>query len=264
MPVLLGAEPFNHVGRDVAVVLCHGFTGTPQSLRGWAERLAAEGFTVRLPRLPGHGTSWQELNRTRWPDWYAAVEAQLLAVADDHETVVVGGLSMGGALSLRLAEQHPALVHGLVLVNPAIKLTDRRLLTVPVLRHLLPSTPGIASDIRKPNTTELAYDRTPLQALHSSIRLYAEVERALPQVSQPLLMLRSAVDHVVPVSSAALVLDRISSSDVTDVVLHDSYHVATLDEDAEVIVSRSIEFVHRVAGERAATAAAGDSGQVLS
>ncbi len=241
-----GAEPFSHDGSDVAVLLCHGFTGTPQSLRGWAEHLATEGFTVRLPRLPGHGTSWPEMNRTRWPDWYAAVETELVDLARDHRCVVVGGLSMGGALALRLAQQHPDLVAGLVLVNPAVKLTDPRLRAVPLLRHVLGSTPGIASDIRKAGTTELAYDRTPLHALHSSIELYGEVERALPEVTAPLLMLRSAVDHVVPVSSPELVLDRVSSSDVTDVVLHDSFHVATLDEDADLINARSAEFVHRV------------------
>lgn len=251
-----GAEPFSHDGQDVAVLLCHGFTGTPQSLRGWADHLAAEGFSVRLPRLPGHGTSWPELNRTRWPDWYAAVETELLTLARTHETVVVGGLSMGGALALRLAQQHPDLVDGLMLVNPAVRLTDRRLLAIPVLRHFVPSTAGIASDIRKPGRTELAYDRTPLHALHSSIRMYAEIERALPQVSTPILMMRSAVDHVVPTSSPGLVLDRVSSADVTDIQLHDSFHVATLDEDAELIHARSVEFVRRIAAR--------DAGQVLS
>ena len=251
-----GAEPFSHDGKDVAVLLCHGFTGTPQSLRGWADRLAAEGFSVRVPRLPGHGTTWPELNRTRWPDWYAAVETELLALARDHKTVIVGGLSMGGALALRLAQQHPDLVDGLMLVNPAIKLTDPRLRAVPLLRHFIPSTPGIASDIRKEGSTELAYDRTPLHALHSSIQMYAEIERALPQISTPILMMRSAVDHVVPVSSPTRVLDRVSSADVTDILLHDSYHVATLDEDAELIYSQSVAFVQRIAAR--------DSGEVLS
>ncbi len=251
-----GAEPFSHDGKDVAVLLCHGFTGTPQSLRGWAERLAAEGFSVRVPRLPGHGTTWPELNRTRWPDWYAAVETELLALAPSHETVIVGGLSMGGALALRLAQQHPDLVDGLMLVNPAVKLTDPRLRAVPILRHFVPSAAGIASDIRKAGSKELAYDRNPLQALHSSIQMYAEIEKALPQVSTPLLMMRSAVDHVVPVSSPTRVLDRVSSADVTDVVLHDSYHVATLDEDAELIYAQSVAFVQRIAAR--------DSGEVLS
>ena len=66
MPVLPGAEPFLHDGSDeIGMLLCHGFTGSPQSLRPWGEHLAAEGLTVRCPRLPGHGTDWREMNRTR-------------------------------------------------------------------------------------------------------------------------------------------------------------------------------------------------------
>src|SRR6185503_951996 len=74
VPVMPGAEPFAYDGGDIGVLVCHGFTGSPQSVRPWAERLAAEDFTVRLPRLPGHGTSWQEMNRTQWADWLAEAE----------------------------------------------------------------------------------------------------------------------------------------------------------------------------------------------
>ncbi len=229
------------------MLLCHGFTGTPASLAEWAAHLAEAGHAVSVPRLPGHGTTWQEMNRTRWPDWYAAVERELMDLSRTHRTVVVGGLSMGGALALRLAAMHPGKVDGLMLVNPSVKLTDPRLLAVPVLRHLLPSLPGIASDIKRAGVKELAYDRVPLHALHSSILLNGLVLRALPQVSAPLLVMRSTVDHVVPVSSGQLVLDRVSSTDVTDVRLHDSFHVATQDEDAPLIFARSAEFVARVA-----------------
>src|SRR3954452_23036284 len=85
----------------VGVLLSHGFTGSPASMRPWAEHLAAQGYAVSLPRLPGHGTTWQEMNRTTWADWYAEVERAFLALANQVDTVVVGGLSMGGALVLR-------------------------------------------------------------------------------------------------------------------------------------------------------------------
>lgn len=243
-----GAEAFSHDGGDVAVLLCHGFTGCPQSLRGWAEHLAGEGFTVRVPRLPGHGTTWQDLNVTRWPDWYAAVERELLALASSHRAVVVGGLSMGGALALRLAQHRPNEVAGLALVNPAVRLTDRRLRALPLIRRLTPSIAGIGNDIRRPGVTELAYDRTPLHALASTLELYADVERDLPQVTQPMVVFRSAVDHVVPTSSPELVLARVSSCDLSDVVLHNSFHVATLDGDASVIFTGTAAFARRIAG----------------
>ncbi len=71
MSVRPGAEPYAHDGDDIGVLLVHGFTGNPSSMLPWARTLSAAGHTVRLPRLPGHGTTWRDMGRTRWPDWYA-------------------------------------------------------------------------------------------------------------------------------------------------------------------------------------------------
>jgi carboxylesterase len=247
--VLPGAEPFTHAGSRTGVLLLHGFTGTPQSLRPWAEHLAARGHTVSLPLLPGHGTTWQEMNRTTWADWYTAADAAFRDLGDGCDDVFVGGLSMGGGLALRLAEEHGTAVAGLLLVNPAVRVDDWRLRLLPVLKHGVPSLAGIGSDIKKPGVTELAYTRTPLRALHSQIGGWSSVVTDLGRVTQPVLLLRSAEDHVVPASSSRLVLERISSADVTEVVLHDSYHVATLDHDAPRIFEESAAFVERVRGE---------------
>ncbi len=246
MSVRPGAEPFAHDGSDIGVLLSHGFTGSPIGMRPWAQRLADEGFTVRLPRLPGHGTTWQEMNRTRWEDWYAEVDRTFGELAARCAQVVVGGLSMGGTLVTRLAEDHGPGVAGLVLVNPAYRVDNPAIKLLPVLKHLVPSLPGISNDIKKPGQDEGAYDRNPLKALHSQVQAWTEVVRDLPSVTQPVLLLRSAEDHVVPASSSALLLSRISSTDVTEIVLPDSYHVATLDNDAERIVSESIAFIRRV------------------
>jgi carboxylesterase len=258
VPLLPGAEPYASDGGDVGVLLCHGFTGCPQSLRPWAEHHAAAGLTVRLPRLPGHGTTWRELDVTRWDDWYACVDTALHELSGRCRAVVVAGLSMGGALALRLAEEHGPAVSGVVLVNAAVRLDDWRLAALPVLRRLRPSIPGIASDIAKPGVREVAYDRTPLGALASMLSGYQDVVRDLPEVSQPLLVLRSAVDHVVPASSTALVLQRVSSTDVTERVLERSFHVATLDHDADLIAEESLAFVERVTALPAPVGPAGD------
>jgi len=246
--VLPGAEPFAADGGDVGVVLCHGFTGSPQSLRPWAEALAGAGHSVRLPRLPGHGTTWQEMNGTSWHDWYGEVDAAFGELRERCSAVVVAGLSMGGSLALRLAEEHGSDVAGIVLVNPAVHLRDRRLVALPVLRRVVPAFPAIAGDIKKPGTTELAYDRTPLNAVATMLLLYRAVTADLARVDQPLLLLRSAVDHVVPATNSAAVLAGVSSRDVTEIVLEDSYHVATLDNDAERIHKESLAFVGRVTG----------------
>jgi carboxylesterase len=186
------------------------------------------------------------MNRSTWHDWYGTVDAALTGLRSRCSSVFVAGLSMGGALALRLAVEHGDDVAGLVLVNPAVKSEDARLRLLPVLRRVVPSFPGIASDIAKPGAVELAYDRTPLNALASLLALWSDVVPRLGSVRQPLLLLRSAQDHVVPASSSRLVLGSVASSDATEIVLEDSYHVATLDHDAERISKESLAFIARI------------------
>jgi carboxylesterase len=249
MPVMPGAEPFHADGGPVGVLLCHGFTGTPQSMRPWAEHLAAAGLTVALPRLPGHGTTVAEANMTHWEDWYAELDRHLRQLGDRCSQVFVMGLSMGGTLAIRLAEEHGDAIAGLVLVNPSLltKRPDRFLL--PVLRWLLPTWQGIASDIKKEGVTELAYDRVPLKAAYQLSRLWVTTRSDLNRVTQPLLVFRSRDDHVVEPDNCMLLKEAVSSTDVREVVLEDSYHVATLDNDAPAIFEGSLEFVRRLSRE---------------
>ncbi|MET9952680.1 alpha/beta fold hydrolase [Streptomyces sp. NPDC006339] len=249
MPVLPGAEPYRHEGGEVGVLLCHGFTGSPQSMRPWAEYLAGRGLTVSLPLLPGHGTRWQDMQLTTWHDWYAEVDRALRELTERCERVFVMGLSMGGALTLRLAARHGDAVSGIVLVNPGNKVHGVAARALPVVRHFVPSTKGIASDIAKPGAVEIGYERVPLHAAHSLRRFFRIVDAELPQVTQPMVLLHSPQDHVVPPADSARILSRVSSTDVKEVLLEQSYHVATLDHDAERIFEESWAFVARLAPE---------------
>ena len=245
-----GAEPFSADGGPVGVLVQHGFTGTTATVRPWAEHLAAAGFTVRAPLLPGHGTTWHDCNRTGWPDWYGAVEAAYDELAERCETVFACGLSMGGTLVTRLAQQRP--LAGLVLVNPSYA-TER--LDARFARYIawaVPSRPGIASDIKKPGVTELAYDRTPVRAFASLQDLWGKVLDGMPDVRCPVLLFRSAQDHVVEPLSGKLLQARATRTEVREVVLRDSYHVATLDNDAPQIFDGTVAFIASVlAGEAA-------------
>jgi carboxylesterase len=247
VPVLPGAEPFRHEGGEVGVLLCHGFTGSPQSLRPWAEHHAQHGLTVSLPLLPGHGTRWQDMQLTTWQDWYAEVDRELRLLHERCRLVCVAGLSMGGALALRLAARHAQAVAGVVAVNPVNRMPGLASHALPLARHLVPSVRGITDDIAKPGATEWGYDRVPLHAAHSLRAFLRLLDGELPQVTQPLLLLRSAQDHVVPPADPARILGRVSSVDVTEVVLEQSYHVATLDHDADRIFEESLAFIGRLA-----------------
>jgi carboxylesterase len=247
MPLLPGAEPYAVDGGPVGVVLCHGFTGSPRSMRPWAEHLAEAGLTVRLPRLPGHGTTWREMALTRWEDWYAEVDRAFLELNDRCSQVFVMGLSMGGTLALRLAEEHGHEISGVVLVNASLLTLDKRIAALAVLKRFVPAIPGIRDDVKKPGVDEGAYNRVPLKALHSLTELWEVTRADLDKVDQPLLVFRSEVDHVVEPASCELLLSQVASDDVTELVLRDSYHVATLDNDAQTIFAGSLRFVRRLA-----------------
>lgn len=253
--LLPGAEPW-HAGptsAETGVLLCHGFTGSPQSLRPWGEFLAERHpeYAIELPLLPGHGLPWRELAKTRWEDWYGALEEAFLALrARCGGQVHVMGLSMGAGLALRLAERHPADVAGLVLVNPSVTRNRPVEALLPVLSRVVPSLSAIASDIKKPGAKETGTDRTPLRAARSLSRFWGVVTPDLPLVTAPMLVLHSAVDHVVHPRNSALVLARTGSADKTEIVLRESYHVATLDHDAPLIFARSAEFVEKLGAHR--------------
>jgi carboxylesterase len=246
------AEPFfapgepDESGRRIGVLLSHGFTGSPASMVPWAKHLVAHGFGASVPRLPGHGTSWQEMNRTGWQDWYDELRRAFEKLKAEHDHVVVGGLSMGGGLVLKLAADKGRDVAGVMLVNAAVASNNKQLLAVPVLKRVIPSMPGIGNDIKKPGQDEHGYDRVPLKALGSMMAGWKAVRADLAKVTQPIVHFRSAEDHVVDPSSSQIIASKVSSLEVRERVLENSYHVATLDNDAPVIFEESVEFIRRV------------------
>jgi carboxylesterase len=246
-----GTEPFRHDGGPVGVLLCHGFTGSPASMRPWAEHLASGGLSVSLPLLPGHGTEWQQMQVTRWPDWYACVERELRDLAAQCDHVFVMGLSMGGTLTLRLALEHADVVSGIAVVNASVHSKNPALRALPLLRHVLPTVPGIRNDIKKPDQDELAYPKVPLQALYSLTELWDDVAPRLDRITCPMIAFGSDDDHVVEPSNSVEIVQGVSSKDVTFIPLHDSYHVATLDNDAPLIFEQSLAFVHRISTHQA-------------
>ncbi len=239
--VLPGAEPIDLPGGPVGVLLSHGFTGTTQSIRPWAEHLSAAGLTVVAPRLPGHGTTLKDMNTTRWEDWYGEVVRAHDDLLSRCGAVFAMGLSMGGTLVLRLAEERPALVAGVVTVNASLATERKDAKLLPLLSKVLATFPGVANDIKKPGAKELAYDKVALKAALSLQQAWPVVRRDLGRITCPVLVYRSAEDHLVEPLSGRLLLEGCTHAE--ERVLHDSYHVATLDNDAPEIFAGSLEFV---------------------
>jgi carboxylesterase len=214
-------------------------------MRPWAEFLAAHGYSVRLPLLPGHGTSPKDLNKTTWDEWYQTAENAYLELVSKHQKVFIFALSMGGALTLRLAELHQPV--GIVLVNPLIHIKGVKRILIPIVSRVIAITPAVGNDVKKTGADEHAYHGTPLKAASSMLNLLGDVRARINKVRAPLLLLHSVDDHVVPASNSAWILGHVASESKREIVLKDSFHVATIDNDAPIIFSESLRFVENLA-----------------
>ncbi len=244
--VMAGAEPYSAPGGPQGALVLHGFTGNPQSMRGLAEALAGAGFTVELPRLPGHGTSVEDMATTRWDDWAGAAEAAYVDLASRCERVVVTGLSMGGTLSVWLASRHQEIA-GLALINPVVEPIDESItdLARDMAERGEAMMPGVGSDIADPDQHEMAYEQTPCVCLLSLAMAIRELTVHLPDVTMPLLLMNAPQDHVVPPSNSET-LAVAARGPVERVSLARSFHVATLDYDRALIEERVVGFARRV------------------
>lgn len=244
--VVAGAEPYSAAGGAVGVLVLHGFTGSPFSMRPLAEAFAAAGSTVELPRLPGHGTSVEDMAGYRFDDWAAAADSAYADLAARCDRVVVAGLSMGGTLALQLAADHPQIA-GAVLVNPLVDVTTEgtRGMRAGLQAAAEPFVPGIGSDIAAEGVEEGAYPLVPVAGLLSLLDGAAALMPRLPSLRPPLLLLSSPEDHVVePASSDHL--EAHAGSAVRRVLLPRSFHVATLDLDAALIEREAVAFARDV------------------
>lgn len=245
--VIPGAEAWSHDGGPTGVLVLHGFTGNPSSVRGLAEAFAAAGHSVEMPRLPGHGTTMDDLLDKNWQDWSAEAEDALARLAARTDMQFVAGLSMGGSLCCWLAVRHPELA-GVICVNPAVVPSDEmRGLVTQMIEAGESAIPGIGSDIALPGVTESAYEDTPLAPLLSLFDASAEFGEELASIGQPLLLFTSPDDHVVPAADSDTLAEAVSGP-VERVSCSRSYHVATQDYDKDLIFERSVEFVERIAG----------------
>jgi carboxylesterase len=239
-------KAFTFEGGPTGVLLLHGFTGNPSSLRPLGEALVARGHSVNCPRYPGHGTRWQDLADVRWQDWEASAVGALEKLGGRCDVVVACGLSVGAAMALHVGAERPEALRGIVAINPYLR--NWRIAFAPLVRPFHRSVKGVGDDIKKPGRTEVPYDRIPVVAIVQLNRFLRSVRSELPSVRLPLLVFHSAEDHVVPRGNAEYLLRRVGSQSKELIPLPNSYHVATLDNDADTIAERTHEFIRSTVG----------------
>lgn len=245
-----GCEPYSVENGPLGVLVLHGFTGNPYTVRSLAERIAKAGYSVELPRLPGHGTSIEDLMATDWSDWSGASLEAYDALRSRCDAVAVVGLSMGGGLTAFIAESRPD-VAGCVFINPMVKPVPQELLEGldQFIEAGVETIDGNGSDIKSGDEREFeaAYAAMPLVPLRTLMAGVAAVHDGLHQIAAPSLLLTSREDHTINWDRAEDLMTRVTGP-ISQVWLEDSYHVATLDNDAELIESSIVAFLDEVLG----------------
>jgi carboxylesterase len=249
LEILKGAEPFSYnSSSDIGILLIHGISGSPYEMAYWGEKLAKADFNVEAPRLTGNGTRWQDLNRMSYLDWIKDAETSLETLKKRASRVFIGGLSMGGALTLYLAENHPE-IEGIIIINHALLLKNPLLIFLPVLKYFIPYTRknnGNASrSIKDKSVNLVTYDRMPTGGVYELTKLVRIVKKDLSKIHQPALIFKSIEDSKLMggMRNVEYTFNHISSARKNIVMLDNSYHIATRDFDKDIIVEKSIEFI---------------------
>lgn len=245
-PVMPGCEPLSVRGSAQGVLVIHGFTGNPQSMRPLANVIADQGYSVEMILLPGHGTALEDMIPTRWENYRDAVQSAFDELSARCDAVAVVGLSMGGGLSVWLGENNSD-VRALVLINPWVKTLAPELVEggLQLVAAGMEFIEGVGSDIKRDGSIEAAYPGTPLLAAKSVSDALVDVEANLSKITVPTLLLSSREDHTVLPENGDVVAAGVSGP-LERIFLENSYHVATLDNDADVIESATVEFLSRI------------------
>ncbi len=259
-------------GNRTGVLLIHGLGGTPVEMKTVAKRLNNAGYTVLCCQLTGHCGTERELAATYWQDWYASVAAALAQLEERCDTIVVGGLSMGGLLAAKLAAAEPSRVDGVVILAPTLwydgwampwyavllKLLRPYIGILPFLKHwsFAEREPfGIKDErVRKiilqamtsGDSTLAGVFATPAHALRELWRLTDALKPELSKVGQPALVIQAREDDIASIRNAQYLQQHLGGL-VETLILDDSYHLVTVDQQRHIVNDRVVSFVGAVA-----------------
>ncbi len=242
----LEGGPFFWEGGPVGVLLSHGFTATSAEVRPLARTFQQHGYTVAGPLLPGHGTSPEEMNRKRWPEWAAAFDEVYRKLAARCEHVFVGGESMGGLLALHHASSHPEIA-GVIVYAPALLVPSKiKPLLAPLIAPFVKIQP---KPHQEPNATDAlwqGYRVNPVAAAAQMFALQRVVRRRLPLIRRPILVIQGRLDPTLDPSGPELINRRVRSTVKEIHWLENSHHCLALDVEWEQAASLSLQFFERV------------------
>ena len=243
----LDPSRFAFAGGSTGILLLHGYTAATPEMRPLGEYLASKGMTVVAPLLPGHGTNVADLNTRTWREVAEAAADELYALQGKCDRVYVGGLSMGGLLTLHLGQRCPEIA-GLIPMAAALFLRDPLSHLLPLLKHFIRSTPkskDVHASVEDAASADLmwSYDRNPVRFAAEVAELMHHVRDRLGKITQPVLAFHGARDRTVPARAADKIVSDISSRDVELVTLPNSGHCLSVDGEREALFAKTWQWI---------------------
>ncbi len=234
------AQPFfirPHIRNGIGVILIHGFLASPAEVRGLAERLAQNGYTAIGVRLKGHGTSPKDLREKQWEDWFQSLVRCYRIMQAYCDRIMLVGFSTGGALALRLAADQLDSLEAVAVVSVPIKFRDSKMMFVPLVHgtnklvHWLSSYEGVRPFLQnKPEHPGVNYQNIPVRGLYELRRLISELEKRLPDIHCPTLILQGNNDPTVDPKSADIIYKKLGSAKKELITINSQRHGILMDD----------------------------------
>lgn len=244
--IMKGAEPFFFASpsHTTVVILVHGFTSSCHSMRELGEKFYEAGFDACGILLPGHGTTPEDMEKRKWTEWLEAVEDKLNELKLRYANVFLCGQSMGGCLSLYASSFHA--VAGVITISSGIKLFDWKLRLLPLIKYFtrfIKKHDG--PDIKDPaaKNAEVHYDLMPVKSIMELQHFLKKLRKRISYVSCPVLLIHAEQDHTFEFKNQALMFRALGSENKKQIVLKNSYHIATVDYDKLTVQNASIQFI---------------------
>ncbi len=206
-------------GRKLGIVLVHGFLASPAEVRSFGEKLKAVGYPVIGIRLKGHGTSPWDLRERSWQDWLESVRRGYTVMSGFTHRICLVGFSAGGALSLRLAADHPEQLVGVAAISVPLKFRDRNMIFVPLVHganrlvRWVSSFEGMMPF--RPRDSEhphINYRNVPIRGVYELRHMVDDLEERLSDVQCPVTLIQGTEDPIVEPKSAELIHKRLGTS----------------------------------------------------
>lgn len=245
-------QSFYHKGSDCGVLLIHGFTGSCAHMRPLADELAARGYTVRTINLPGHATTEADMAKATWQQWLHAAKEAAYEMMQEVRVFTVAGLSMGGVLSLLIAEQMK--VDACVPISAPTAVKSRALPLAGLAAPLIPRIPwGTGTERHKhiDKAYDFGYSGFPTAKGADLNRLIKMANRNLFNIQCPILCVQSDGDETIWEGSADAILEGVGSKVRQKLWLHGMPHVVTLTPEYMAIADAMDKLIQRVSAEKA-------------